>query len=91
MKYIQSEKDYDKALARIFDLLDAEIDTPEGKELDRLAKLVELYEKKHFPMEYKERRPKKIITIGVWIMVTIGLIWLLFTLSTVLERLLQGG
>lgn len=54
MMYIQpikSEQDYQQALARIDELMDAEPDTPEGDELEVLATLVETYEDKHFPIE----------------------------------------
>ena len=42
------------ALARISELLDAELHTPEGEELDRLSALVEIYEAEHYPMEDPE-------------------------------------
>lgn len=51
-KPIRSEKDYEAALVRIDELMDAEADTPEGDELDLLADLVELYESKHVEMGY---------------------------------------
>lgn len=47
---IRIEKDYDKALARIDMLMNADIGTPEGDELDILVTLVEAYEAKHYPM-----------------------------------------
>ncbi|MGK5092399.1 hypothetical protein WDW89_10365 [Deltaproteobacteria bacterium TL4] len=47
---IKTEADYDKTLARIEKLMDAEADTPEGDELDVLVTLVEDYEKKHSPI-----------------------------------------
>ncbi|MGK5094269.1 hypothetical protein WDW89_19920 [Deltaproteobacteria bacterium TL4] len=47
---IKTEADYDKTLARIEKLMDAEADTPEGDELDVLVTLVEAYEKKHSPI-----------------------------------------
>ncbi len=50
IRAIRSEADYEAALARIDDLMDAEGDTPEGEELDVLTDLVELYEAKHVPM-----------------------------------------
>src|SRR5262245_10245734 len=49
---IRTEADYRAALARIDSLMDADLDTPEGEELDVLADLVELYETKHVPMGY---------------------------------------
>lgn len=50
IKPIRIEKDYEAALARIDELMDAEPGTPEGDELDVLVDLVELYESKHMPM-----------------------------------------
>ena len=51
-KPIRSERDYEAALDRISELMDAEADSPEGDELDVLVDLVELYENKHVPMGY---------------------------------------
>ena len=48
---IKSEADYEKALDRISELLDARPDTEEGDELDVLATLVAAYEAEHFPIE----------------------------------------
>jgi len=50
IKPIRTEKDYEAALARIEEIFDAEPDTPEGDELEILASLVEVYEKKHYPI-----------------------------------------
>ncbi len=50
IKQVQDEADYDAALARITELLDAELDSPEGEELDRITTLVEIYEDEHYPM-----------------------------------------
>lgn len=52
IRAIRSEADYDAALARIDELMDAKPGTPEGEELDVLADLVELYEERHQPMGY---------------------------------------
>ncbi len=52
IKPIQTEEDYEAALARIDVLMGAEPDSPEFDELDVLADLVELYESKHEPMGY---------------------------------------
>jgi HTH-type transcriptional regulator/antitoxin HigA len=49
-KPIETEADYENALARITNLMDAAPDTPESEELDRLATLVETYEAKHYPI-----------------------------------------
>jgi HTH-type transcriptional regulator/antitoxin HigA len=45
---IKSEADYDNALKRVDKLMDAEINTPEGDELDVLVTLIEAYESKHY-------------------------------------------
>lgn len=47
---IRTEVDYDAALIRIDQLMNAEIETPEGDELDILVTLVEAYEIKHYPI-----------------------------------------
>ena len=47
---IRTEEDYDAALARIDTLMNADMGTPEGDELDILVTLVEAYEAKHYPM-----------------------------------------
>ncbi len=52
IRAIRSEADYRAALARIDQLMDAEMNTPEGNELDVLTDLVELYEDKRSPMGY---------------------------------------
>ncbi|WP_225907733.1 type II toxin-antitoxin system HigA family antitoxin [Leptolyngbya sp. BL0902] len=49
-KPIETEADYENALARINNLMDAAPDTPESEELDRLATLVEAYEDEHYPI-----------------------------------------
>jgi len=50
LKPIRTEKDYEAALARIEEIFDAEPDTPDGDELEILASLVEVYEKKNYPI-----------------------------------------
>jgi HTH-type transcriptional regulator / antitoxin HigA len=47
---IRTEENYDVALMRIDQLMNAELGTPEGDELDILVTLVEAYEAKHYPM-----------------------------------------
>jgi HTH-type transcriptional regulator/antitoxin HigA len=47
---IKTEADYDDALARAWQLMDAPKDTPEADELGVLAALIEAYEDKHYPM-----------------------------------------
>lgn len=49
-KIIKTEKDYERALARVNDLMDADPDTREGDELELLVTLVELYEKAKHPI-----------------------------------------
>ena len=51
---IRNESDYDAALSRIDELMNAEPDSPDGQELDVLADLVELYESKQEPMGYPD-------------------------------------
>ena len=48
---IKNATDYQKALARIEQLMDAELDTEKGDELDVLVTLVESYEEKNFPID----------------------------------------
>ena len=51
IKPIKSEADYERTLARIAELMDAEQDSPDGDELDVLTTLVEAYEARHFPVD----------------------------------------
>ena len=51
---IRTEADYETALARIVELMDAEPGSPEGRELDMLVDLVDLYETRHEPMGYPD-------------------------------------
>ena len=44
VKPVRTEEDYEAALARIDEIFEAELDSPEGRELDVLVDLVELYE-----------------------------------------------
>ena len=50
IKRIRNEKDYRNALKRIDDLMNAELGTSEGNELEILAILVERYEEEEFPI-----------------------------------------
>ena len=52
IKPIRTEQDYEAALVRVDELMDAELGTPEGEELDVLVDLVEVYESRHVPMGY---------------------------------------
>ncbi len=47
---IKTEADYEAALARIDELMDAQPDSREGDELDILVVLLESYEEKHHPI-----------------------------------------
>jgi len=47
----QCEADYDAALARVDDLMDAQPDSPQGDELDILVTLIEKYEAQHYPID----------------------------------------
>src|SRR5262245_56460718 len=50
-KVIKTESEYDAALSRIEELLNARAGTPEGDELDLLATLVSVYEEAHHPVD----------------------------------------
>jgi len=50
-KVIKTEEDYQEALSRIDELMDADPNTPEGDELELLVILVELYEEKKYPID----------------------------------------
>ena len=51
IKPIKTEQDYQDALIRIDQLMDAQESTPEGDLLDVLTTLVEMYEQKHFKID----------------------------------------
>jgi HTH-type transcriptional regulator/antitoxin HigA len=51
IKPIKTEADYDIALARVDDLMDARLDSPEGDELDVLVTLIEKYEVLHYSID----------------------------------------
>lgn len=48
---IRTERDHERALRRIETLMDAELGTEEGDELEVLTTLVEAFEEKHFPVD----------------------------------------
>lgn len=50
-KYLHSEADYENALGRISELMDAKAGSIEGHELNRWAEAVEKYEDEHFPIQ----------------------------------------
>jgi len=49
-KVIRTEAEYEAALARIEELMDAVAGTPEGEDLDLFSLLVWHYEQKHYPI-----------------------------------------
>ena len=51
IRSVRTEGDYEAALARIDDLMGAEPGTPDGRELDVLVDLVEMYESRLELME----------------------------------------
>ena len=50
-RLIKTEQDYEKALSRIEELMDAKPGTAEMDELELLTALVEMYEERHYPIE----------------------------------------
>lgn len=50
LNQLSSESEYETALAQIEPLMNAEPDSPQEKELERLAILVEAYEDEHYPI-----------------------------------------
>ena len=50
LKVLKTETDYEAALARLDELLDAEPDTPEGDEFELWATLISAYEEEAFPI-----------------------------------------
>ncbi|MDX5299700.1 MAG: transcriptional regulator [Gammaproteobacteria bacterium] len=50
LKIIRNNAEYECALARVEQLWGAEINTPDGDELEILALLIEHYESEHFPI-----------------------------------------
>ena len=48
---IEGHADYERSLARVAELMDAEPGSPEGDELEVLSTLVDVYESQHFPIE----------------------------------------
>lgn len=48
---IRTEKDHERAVARMSDLMGAKAGSPEGDELEMLAILLEAYEAKQFPVD----------------------------------------
>jgi HTH-type transcriptional regulator/antitoxin HigA len=54
LKPIQTEADYDAALAEVERLWGAKSATPGGDRLDALATLIDAYEARHYPMDLPE-------------------------------------
>ncbi|MEZ4768708.1 MAG: hypothetical protein R2844_09820 [Caldilineales bacterium] len=50
-KIIKTEREYDKALAYVDSLMDAEPGSPEEQELELFSLLIEVYEREHFPID----------------------------------------
>ena len=53
---IQTEAEYNAVMRRLDALMDAEPGTPEGDELERLSKEIEVYEEKHHPIPFPAPR-----------------------------------
>lgn len=51
IKLIKTEHDYEEALKLADKLFDAKPDTPDGDKLEVIVTLIELYEKRNFPVE----------------------------------------
>lgn len=51
IKPIKSDRDYQRALRQIDDLMDARLDSPKGDMLDVLTTLVESWEEKLYPID----------------------------------------
>lgn len=51
IKPIKSEEDYQKAIARLEEIFDAQMNTPEGDEPEVLGVLIDMYEHEHFPID----------------------------------------
>lgn len=51
IKPIKNEADYQSSLARLDEIFDANINTPEGDELEVLGILIDKYENEHFPID----------------------------------------
>ena len=51
VKLIETEEEYNEALKRIDALFDAPLGSPEAKEADVLALLINQYDEEHFPID----------------------------------------
>ena len=63
VRQFTAEADYDAALARVFELMDAltepqgqieDVNHPARVELDALVDLIEVYENEHYPIEHPD-------------------------------------
>jgi HTH-type transcriptional regulator/antitoxin HigA len=64
---IQTEAEYDAAIAHVTELMGSEPGTAESVELDDLATLVVAYEDEHFPMnEPDPETPRRIALENGW-------------------------
>lgn len=50
IKLIKTKKDYKNAIKLAESLMNSKPDTPEGDKLELITTLIEIYEKKHFPI-----------------------------------------
>jgi HTH-type transcriptional regulator / antitoxin HigA len=53
-RLIKTEEDYEKALSRIEEIMDAKSGTPEMDELELLTALVEMYEDQYYPISHPD-------------------------------------
>lgn len=54
VKVIRTESDYTQAMARVDELLDAPVGSPEAEELEVLSLLLADYEERTFPMDFPD-------------------------------------
>lgn len=54
IKPIRTKRDYEAALGTIESLMHAKRNVPEGDKLDALVALVEIYERRHFPLDFPD-------------------------------------
>ena len=52
---IRNDEDHDRALARISEIMEAKLGSPEGEELEILLTLVDAYESKHHAIEAPDK------------------------------------
>ena len=54
MEKLQTEIEYEAALEEIEILFDAQLDTPDGKRLEFISKLIDQYEEEHYEIKEME-------------------------------------